>query len=220
MHNKITVSIIITLLVSFLWVFTAVNINAKTPDPSEQLRPFIDQIVNILTDEKLKGEENCFERRRRVMDVAQQRFDFYEMSKRVLGSQWRKLSEQEKKNFADLFTTLLEHAYIGKIEDYSDQKVEFQDQRIRNDRAEVQTTIIDQDVTIPVSYIMILKRGEWMVYDIVVEGVSLIRNYMEQFKEILRKDGYPSLLQQLKDKVNELEKTTKPCPVDLPDKDA
>lgn len=185
------------------------------PDPTEQLQPFIEKIVNILTDESLQGEEKCHERRQKVMKVVYERFDFYEMSKRVLGSQWRKLSEKEKQEFTELFTTLLEHAYIGKIEDYSNQKVEFRDQRVKNDRAEVKTDIVDKEVVIPVSYIMILKSREWMVYDVVVENVSLVRNYMEQFKEILRKDGYPSLLAQLKDKVNELEQATKPCPVDI-----
>ena len=191
-----------------------------TPDPTEQMRPFVDRIVNILTDPELQGDEKCFERRTKVMKIAQERFDFYEMSKRVLGSQWRKLSETEKKEFVDLFTTLLEHAYIGKIEDYSKQKVAFKDQRIKNGRAQVNTDIIDGDLVIPVSYIMILKGEDWKVYDIIVEGVSLVRNYMEQFKEILRKDGYASLFNQLAEKVKVLEETTKLCPTDITTRDS
>ena len=188
----------------------------QAPDPTEQLRPMVDKIVNILTDPELKGEEACIKRRKKVMAVAEERFDFAEMSKRVLGPQWRKLSSGEQSHFTGLFTTLLEHAYIGKIEDYSDQKVAFREQRVKDDRAQVETDIIDNNVVIPVSYIMILKGGEWMVYDIVVEGVSLIRNYMEQFKEIIRKDGYASLLKQVEDKILELEKSIgKPCPTDF-----
>jgi len=191
------------------------SIGKELPDPTEQLRPFVDKIVNVLTDASLQGEENCFVRREKVMEIVMERFDFFEMSKRVLGSQWRKLSTPEKQEFVDQFTTLLEHAYIGKIEDYSSQKVEFKDQRIKGQRAQVKTLLIDQEVTIPVSYIMILKGENWMVYDIIVEGVSLIRNYMDQFKEILRKDGYASLLKQLQDKVKELDSSTKPCPTDI-----
>lgn len=187
----------------------------EIPDPTEQLRPFVDKFVNVLTDESLQGEDNCFKRREKVMEVVQERFDFFEMSKRVLGSQWRKLSNPEKQEFVDLFTSLLEHAYIGKIEDYSNQKVEFQDQRIKGNRAQVNTLLIDQEVTIPVSYIMILKEENWMVYDIIVEGISLVRNYMDQFREILRTDSYASLLKQLQDKVKELNSTTKPCPTDI-----
>jgi phospholipid transport system substrate-binding protein len=216
MFCKVLISMALAVIFSFHSNFAPVAVaTATVPDPTEQLRPFVDKIVTILTDVKLQGDEKCTERRQQVMKIAHERFDFFEMSKRVLGSQWRKLSENEQQEFADLFTTLLEHAYIGKIEDYSKQKVEFKDQRIKDDRAEVRTDLIDKDVVIPVSYIMILKNQDWMVYDIIVEGVSLVRNYMEQFKEILRKDGYASLLAQLKDKVDELEKATKPCPVDI-----
>jgi phospholipid transport system substrate-binding protein len=189
---------------------------AQNPDPSEQLRPYIDKIVSILTDPELQGEEACLKRREKVMAMAQERFDFDEMSRRVLGPQWRSLSADEQNHFVGLFTTLLEHAYIGKIEDYSDQKVEIRNQRVRNDRAQVETDIIDKNIVIPVSYIMLLKNGEWLVYDIVVEGVSLVRNYMEQFKEIIRKNGYPSLLKQMEKKIGELEKSIgKPCPTDF-----
>lgn len=194
---------------------------SKTPDPTEQFRPFVEDIVTILTDPKLQGDENCILRRDKAMKVASQRFDFNEMSKRVLGRTWRKLSDDDKKYFVSLFTRLLEHAYIGKIEDYSKQKVVFKDQRIKGDRAQVITDIIDKDVTISVSYIMILKSDIWLVYDIIVEGVSLVRNYMEQFKEILRKEGYAYLLKQVEDKVTELEEGIgKPCPVEITEKKA
>jgi len=202
-------------LVVCIGLVPALSVSKEMPDPTEQLRPFVDKIVNVLTDLTLQGDEKCFERRKKVMEIVRERFDFFEMSKRVLGRQWRKLSPQEKQEFVDLFTTLLEYAYIGKIEDYSEQKVEFKDQRIKGERAQVRTVLINQEVIIPVSYIMLLKGEKWKVYDIVVEGVSLVRNYMDQFKEILRKDNYASLLKQLRDKVNELDASSKPCPVDI-----
>lgn len=189
---------------------------APQPDPTEQLRPFMDRIVSILTDPELKGDENCIKRREEVMNVADERFDFNEMSKRVLGKEWRKLNDEEQKYFVGLFKKLLEHAYIGKIEDYSKQKVVFKDQRIRDDRAQVMTDVVDEDVIISVSYVMLLEGNLWKVYDIVVEGVSLVRNYMEQFKEILRREGYASLLKQVEDKVSELEQGIgNDCPVDI-----
>lgn len=196
---------VVVLMLSF-WltagIFTAA---CAAPDPTEQMRPFVDKIVGILTDETLQGEENSGKRREKVMDVAHERFDFAEMSKRVLGGQWRQLSSKEQGEFVKLFTKLLEHAYIGKIENYSKQKVVFKGQRIKEERAQVETELVDKDVVLPVSYIMILKGSDWMAYDIVVEGVSLIRNYMEQFREIIRKDGYASLVKQIEDKVRELE---------------
>jgi len=202
-------------LVICISLVSALSASKEISDPTEQLRPFVDKIVSVLTDPTLQGEKKCFERREKVMMIVRERFDFFEMSKKVLGRQWRKLSVEEKQEFVDLFTSLLEHAYIGKIEDYSQQKVEFKGQRIKGDRAQVRTLLIDKEVIIPVSYIMLLKGEKWMVYDIVVEGVSLVRNYLDQFKEILRKDSYASLLKQLQDKVNELNFSTKPCPTDI-----
>ncbi|MDW7771928.1 MAG: ABC transporter substrate-binding protein [Desulfobulbaceae bacterium] len=214
LYRIFTLLALVVVIHAFLFNRTPA-VAAETPnDPIEQLRPYVDEIVEILTNERFQGDEKCMERRQKIMALAHERFDFSEMSKRVLGSQWRQLSPQEKQEFTDLFTTLLEHAYIGKIEDYTNQRVEFRDQRIRNDRAEVKTVIIDRDVVIPVSYIMILKDRHWLVYDVVVENVSLVRNYMEQFREILRKDSYSSLLAQLKDKVDRLEQETKACPVE------
>ncbi len=185
------------------------------PDPMEQLRPFVNEIVGILTNKNLAGTANCRKRRQLVMVAAHERFDFKEMSKRVLGREWRKLSPEQKEHFVTLFTKLLEHAYIGKIEDYSKQTVEFKRQRIRGNRAEVQTILKEKNVVIPVSYIMILENGnQWMVYDIIVEGVSLVRNYMEQFREIVRQGGYAKLIKLLEDKIDTLEQDlNKTCPV-------
>lgn len=195
-----------TVLLLSAWLSAGVFAVAwAAPDPTEQMRPYIDQIVGILTDETLQGQKNRAKRREKVMDVARERFDFQEMSKRVLGAQWRQLSSGDQEQFVVLFTKLLEHAYIGKIEDYSKQKMIFKAQRIKEDRAQVETELVDKDVLIPVFYIMILKGDQWMTYDIVVEGVSLVRNYMEQFREIIRKDGFASLVKQIEDKVHELE---------------
>ncbi len=193
-------------IILFLESFSATNVDAaKRPDPTEQLRPFVEKMVTILTEPNLQGKEKSAQRREQVMTAASEHFDFQEMSKRVLGKTWRKLSKKDQEYFIRLFTRLLEHTYIGKIEGYSQQKVIFKGQRIKGERAQVTTDIVDQDTVITVSYIMMLKDGVWKVYDIVVEGVSLVRNYMEQFKEILRKEKYASLLKQLEDKITELE---------------
>ncbi len=178
-----------------------------TLDPTEQLRPFVFKLVSILTDPELQGEEKSLTRREKTLEAASERIDFKEMSKRVLGKKWRQLDLDEKEDFVGLFTQLIEHAYIGKIEGYSQQKIEFKDQRIKGERAQVNTIIVDPENVISVSYIMLLKDNRWMVYDIVVEGVSLVRNYMEQFKGILRKDGYASLVKQVEAKIVELEQS-------------
>jgi len=178
---------------------------SATPDPTEQFRPFIDKVTNTLADPGLKTLPKQ-EKSRRVISVVREHFDFREMSKRVIGQQWRSLSSDEQGEFESLFTQLLQYAYVGKIDDYTGQQVQFTQQRIKGERAEVQTLLVDKDKSIPVAYIMLLKGDQWMAYDVVVEGVSLIRNYMEQFSEILRKDGYPGLVAQIKQKIVELER--------------
>lgn len=189
-------------------LFPVVSSALAAADPTEQMRPFLNKVTTLLADPSLKQAsrpEQC----RRMIVVVRERFDFQEMSKRVLGKQWRELSAQEQAHFEDLFTQLLQYAYVGKIDEYAGQKIEFAQQRIKGDRAEVQTLLVDNQRTIPISYILLLKGEEWMAYDIVVEGVSLVRNYMEQFQQILSKEGYPALLDQIKSKISQLEQQVK-----------
>lgn len=201
----------ILVIVSFLFVSLAplyVGSALATPDPTEQFRPFLDKVTALLADpalKKLSQKEQC----QRVIVVVRERFDFQEMSKRVLGRYWSTLSATEQSQFEELFTQLLQYAYVGKIDEYSGQKVEFGQQRIRGERAEVRTLLVDNNRTIPVSYILQLKGGQWMAYDVVVEGVSLIRNYMEQFQQIISKDGYSQLVDQIKNKISQLEQQYK-----------
>ncbi len=186
-------------------------LSAAAPDPTQQLKPFIDKITSILASSSFENESRrdiC----QRVIDVAPEGFDFREMSKRVLGKQWRDLDAKQQEDFVALFMRLLQWAYIGKIEEYAGQSVEFVDQRVRGNRAEVKTLLVDAQRTVPVSYIMLLKKEQWKVYDVVVEGVSLIRNYMEQFRDILRTEGFPVLVEKIKKKINELEAQDRAAP--------
>jgi phospholipid transport system substrate-binding protein len=196
------------LILSFCFIVLAVsllqNVAFATPDPTEQFRPFLKKVTDALADPELKTLPKN-EQGRRMINVVRERFDFREMSKRVLGQQWRDLNDSEQKDFEDLFTRMLQYAYIGKIDDYTGQKIEFTQQRVKGERAEVQTLLVDKDKSVAVSYIMLLRGDQWMAYDVVVEGVSLIRNYMEQFKEILKKDGYAGLVRQVKEKINQIE---------------
>lgn len=203
--NMLKIPFFLPLLILFATLLGTQSAVSATPDPTEQFRPFIDKVTKTLADPSLKTLPKQ-EKSRRVINVVREHFDFREMSKRVIGQQWRGLSADEQGEFESLFTQLLQYAYVGKIDDYTGQQVQFTQQRIKGDRAEVQTLLVDKDKSIPVAYIMLLKGEQWMAYDVVVEGVSLIRNYMEQFNEILRKDGYSGLVTQIKQKIVELEK--------------
>lgn len=189
------------LLFSLVALYPAI---AGVPDPTGQLQPFLNKIVKELKDPKFKADVSCTQCQR-IVEIASEHFDFREMSKRVLGRPWRKLKDTQKDHFVSLFTQLLQYAYIGKVDDYVDKKIEFTKQRIKGKRAEVQTLLVDTNKTIPVSYIMILKGDKWMVYDIIVEGVSLIRNYMEQFRSILHNEDFAALINRMEHKVLELQ---------------
>lgn len=206
--KQLLFSVFTPVLFSLVMVLFSQSAVSATPDPTEQFRPFLKKVTDTLADPGLKAIPKN-EQSQRIIDIVREHFDFREMSRRVIGQQWRNLSEKEQAEFERLFTQLLQYAYVGKIDDYSGQQVQFVQQRIRGDRAEVQTLLVDRDKSIPVFYIMLLKDDRWMAYDVVVEGVSLIRNYMEQFSEILRKDGYPGLVKQIEQKIAELEKNVK-----------
>lgn len=170
------------------------------PGPTEQLKPTLNVLLDILLDPSLKGNEHKEARRAKIMGHVTQRFDFREMSQRVIGREWRSLSQEQQDYFQELFTKLLENAYIGKFESYSGQEVQYIGERIRDERAIVSTQIENNSQWLPVDYIMINKEAQWMVYDINIEGVSLVRNYMEQFKSILRRDKFDGLIKLLEEK--------------------
>ena len=185
-----------------------VNAFAATPDPTEQLKPFIENIITQLKSKGFREDTTCSQCRQ-IIILASEHFDFREMSKRVMGKQWRTLTPEQRDQFVALFTKLLQYAYIGQVDDYVDRKIEFKKQRIKGTRAEVQTLLVDKDKTIPVSYIMMLKGDNWMVYDIVVEGVSLIRNYMEQIRSVLKEEKFAGLIKLLEKKITTLENQEK-----------
>jgi len=199
-----TLRTVLGLLMILLPATPLVALSSTVPDPTEQMKPFVNKMTKILAEADFKNDRQC-SICQRLIDISRERFDYNEMSKRVLGKAWRKLSKDEKENFIDLFTELLQYAYVGKIQNYAGQSIEFKGQRIKGKRAEVKTEIVDRNKTIPVSYIMLLEGDQWMVYDVVAEGVSLIRNYMEQFREILRKEQYSGLVKQIEKKVKELQ---------------
>jgi phospholipid transport system substrate-binding protein len=179
-------------------MFTTVG--AEERNPTAVLQPVLPDIQAILEDESLQGNEHLVERRDKIMSLIKRRFDFREMSKRVLGKTWRQIDDKERDNFTVLMTKFLENVYLGKLEGYSGKAVEFVAETIKNDRAQVTTIVEHENEKIPLHYIMNKTASGWMVYDINIEGVSLIKNYQEQFKSILRKDDYQGLVKVLEEK--------------------
>lgn len=184
-----------------IFVFTAV---AATTSPKEQIKTTVDKVINILKDPKYKGESRAQQKRTALRGEISKVFDFEEMSKRTLGIYWKDRTPQEKKEFVELFKDLLERSYSGKIESYTDEEIIYTDERIEDRYAEVKTKIITKErKEIPIDYRLYFTGKEWKVYDVVIEGVSLISNYRSQFNKIIRTQSYQELVKRMKTKQTE-----------------
>lgn len=174
-----------SLLCFLLLTLTAAGpgVAAAPPNPTEQVKPFIERVVAQLKAPDFRSD-SVDNRIDRIVILVAEHFDFQEMSKRVVGKPWQSLPQAQREQFAARFAKLLGHVYIGKVDAYVTMKIEFGKEQLDGDRAKVKTMFVDAAKSIPVSYVMILKDGKWMAYDVFVEGISLVRNYMEQFKGI------------------------------------
>jgi len=188
------------LVAALMLVSAAIYAGAEEASPTAQLQPTINNLFAILDDTSLKGDEHLVQRRSEIMTAISNRFDFREMSKQVLGKTWHDLSEEEKEHFVAQVTKLLENVYIGKLESYGGREVEFVAERIKGKRAQVTTIVPYEGANIPIHYIMQREHDEWMVYDINIEGVSLVRNYREQFRTILLQQNYEGLIKIIEEK--------------------
>ena len=173
--------------------------------PTEQLKTSIEAVLKLLKDEDLKRPEKFKERRALLRKTIVERFDFNEMSKRALAVQWAKRTPQEKKEFVDMFTNLLEKSYMDRIEAYTDEEVEYNGESIDDDYAVVKTVVKAKDKEgIPIDYKLTKQGNQWLVYDVVIEGVSLVNNYRNQFNKIISAGSYADLVKKMKTKETEI----------------
>ncbi|MGB4598827.1 MAG: ABC transporter substrate-binding protein [Trichlorobacter sp.] len=166
----------------------------------------VDDIIKIVTDNDLKRTSNEQKRRGAIKKVLSDIFDHQEMAKRSLGKHWNQRSPAERKLFVDLFASLLENSYASKIESYNNEKVVYVKEVVDGDHAEVKSKIITpkkDEFTLDYR-LMKESGGKWMVYDVVIEGVSLVSNYRTQFNKIISANGYPELVKKLQAKDNEV----------------
>jgi phospholipid transport system substrate-binding protein len=165
--------------------------------PTEQLKSQVDQVIKLLEDPALKDKPA--ERRAQVRKMAEDIFDYPDTSRRALGSHWNARTPQEREEFTRLFGDLLDRAYISKIDLYQGEKVKWVGETMEGNDALVKTTIVTKSGTeMPVDYRMHLTDGRWRVYDVIIEGVSMVSNYRTQFNKIVQTESYGSLVQKLK----------------------
>lgn len=196
-------------LVGLLALLTAQG--AWAGAPTEQLRGAIERVIKMLDEPELKAPEKTLERRVAVRRVANDIFDFAETARRSLARHWNARTAQEREEFVALFADLLERSYISKIDLYGGEKITYVGESVDSDQATVRSKIITKGGSeVPVDY-RLLKRGErWLVYDVSVEGVSLVNNYRTQFNKIIQTSSYTELVKKMKTKQEEfLEEETR-----------
>jgi phospholipid transport system substrate-binding protein len=173
--------------------------------PTADLRRAVDAALKVLQDPALRGDAHEKERRLELSRIADQAFDFREISQRVLARYWRERTEGEREEFTTIFRELLELTYAALLNRYTGEKIVYLDQSMDGDFARVRTTIVTPRGTqVPVTYSMARRDGRWVIVDISVENVSYVVNYRSQFNEIIQSSSFPALLKRLRARVEAL----------------
>jgi len=199
--------IIIWTLVGSLLLATYA-LRAEAGEPMEQLRQTVNDVFTVVSNKALPPQE----RQAKIRQAVLQHFGFDEMAQRALGQHWSTLTPPQRQEFVTLFTDLLERSYVTRIDSYNagPQGIRYLKEEIDQDRAAVHTEIVrERDQPATVEYRLLHKDGNWKVYDIVIEGVSLVNNYRTQFNTIIAKDSYAGLVKQMRLKL-EQENATSP----------
>ncbi len=189
-----------SLLVLLVSMGSVVGLAELTPTSS--VKSTIDEVLAVLSDKAMKTPEKQTERRAKLEEIIGGRFDYEEMAKRTLPTQWKSLKTEQQKEFVSLFQQFLANSYVGNVDGYSGEQIEYGKERLKGDFAEVQTKVVSPKVQIPLDYRLLKKDGEWRVYDVVIDGVSLMKNYRGQFARIIDSDSFETLLEKLRTKTD------------------
>jgi len=189
------------LTLGFSLAFAPVVVSAEG-SAIDAVRTSVDGILDILK----KGDTMDKATRRSAMEaIIDERFDFRAMSQRTLATNWKKASDAEKQEFTDLFKQLIQSSYVGKLEAYTNETVEYVAEKAKGRKALVETMIKTASADIPLNYKMYSKDGNWLVYDVIIEGVSLISNYRSSYQTIVKQEGFDGLMAKMKAKIKELD---------------
>ena len=170
--------------------------------PTDTIKAAIEEVIRILENPALKSRAKEAERRAAIRRAIDPVFDFAEAAKRALGVHWRRRSASERKEFVKLFEDLLERAYISRIEQYEGERIVYLGESVDNSYATVRTKIITKRGSeVPVDYWMLRQGNRWVIYDVSVEGVSLIANYHSQFNATIAESSYEELVKRIKAKL-------------------
>jgi phospholipid transport system substrate-binding protein len=193
---------LLIVLLTFIFLI-ALPLNLYAATATDAVKGGVDTILTKLRDPAFK-QKSKQEQIEGIRETINDIFDWTELSKRTLGKNWKKFSPEQQKEFTDLFSTLLENVYADRLLAYSDEKVVFEKEtELKKGRVEVVSHIrLSDGKQVPLNYRMIQKEGKWRVYDIVIEGVSMVKNYRSQFKKLLTNKKPEDLIETLKKKTS------------------
>jgi phospholipid transport system substrate-binding protein len=196
-------NIIVALLATGLLTLSPAPLRAGVP--TDQVRQTADRVLSVLQDSRLKSADKQQERRAQIRQIIGNRFDFGEMAKRSLGPNWQKVNNDEQRQFVELFTELLEKSYADQIESYNGEKIVYGRENVSQDQADVDTKIVTKKgEEISVNYKLRSEGGDWKVYDVVIENISIVNNFRSQFNRILANASFAELLKKLQSKSVEI----------------
>lgn len=193
----------------FIIISTLFSLPALAVEPMDAVKGPVEEVINILRDPEYSTAPKEMQQEKIWAEI-QNIFNFAEMSKRTLARNWDKFSPDEQKRFTDAFGRLLGSTYISKvIEGFNNESVVYVEQKIEDSKALVKTKIIRRTTEIPVDYKLIISEEQWRVYDVNIEGVSLVKNYRSQFNKILRKSTPEELIDRIEKKISQLQQNNR-----------
>jgi phospholipid transport system substrate-binding protein len=168
--------------------------------PMQAVRSTIEDVVRILTNEQLKQPERLSERRLEIERIVRERVTYEGMARQALGAQWLTLEASEREEFIDLFVQLLRDSFASKIDAYADEHVIYLSEGQHDRFAEVRTKLSGRKTDTLLDFRMIDEDGMWLVYDVVIDGASIVHNYRAQFASIMRDASYTGLVERMRQK--------------------
>jgi phospholipid transport system substrate-binding protein len=174
---------------------------AQAGGPTAEVKTLIDEVLGILQHHPSQSPAQKHQRLQLIEKTAARRIDYREMAKRCLGPTWNTLSRAQQQEFVHLFSELLKSSYAGRLDEFAQARVDYQSEENSPDSAEVRILILRQNDRIPVTFRMLKEAQGWMIYDLVIEGVSLVNNYRSQFGRIINESSYQALVRSLQAKL-------------------
>lgn len=206
--NRLSTALFIISLIIIQLLEPSMLISAES-EPETVLKNGVNQIIQVLNDPSFADESKKNERIERLFNKAEVIFDFNEFARGALGQNWGRFSKSQQSTFADHFSHLIANTYIAKIDDenFKDLKITYLKTELIDEtksgiqRAEISTEVFHNKIITPVHYRMMKKKGQiWKIYDVKIEGVSLVGNYREQYRTRFN-DSPDKIIQEIKDKI-------------------